>query len=220
MTEEIYSIGRAPDNKIRIDAKEVGKYHAYISVNENGVFIEDLDSLNGVYVNGFRIKEAMLNHRDKVTIAKKYDLDLSKLFKKINPELNPNDYTKEFLELKQVYDEFLQNKKKAIRLHQNKTDLQRFFIVTIPTVIFIVLAHSDWLKSVFEKSYFPIYIALTAALSCLLPFVHSENLRLIKLEREYKKKYKCPKCKMMLSHDWEIHREEKECPRCKAMWSD
>lgn len=210
------------DDKIFIHAPEVSKPHAVITIKNDEIFIKDLDSLNGVYINGFRIKEAMLNRkgRDKVVIAKKYPIDstLLKLFKKeIDRDIDPNDYKEEFLELKKVYDNYQIDKKMAIRKHQNKTNIQRFIIVTLPTVLFIIIAHK-WLA--LGDMYFPIYITLSAALACLLPFVNTENNRLQETDRMFKKKYKCPKCKLMLNQEWDVHREDRECPRCKAIWSD
>ena len=220
MTEEIYTIGRAADNRVKIDSPDVGRYHARLTVNDAGVFLEDLDSINGTYVNGFRIKEAMLNCRDQITLGKKHVVNpeyLASLFRKINPAVDPNDYKKEFLELKYIYNNYQKDKQKAMLRHQNMINWRRFAVVTIPSVLFIILAHFVWKL---DKAYFPIYITLSAALGCLLPFFNTENKRGIYLEREFRKKYRCPKCKLMLSQDWEIHREDKNCPRCNVIWSD
>ncbi|WP_280364475.1 BTAD domain-containing putative transcriptional regulator [Nocardia abscessus] len=48
-------IGRSPDNDLTLDDPKVGRYHARIVPDHEGLAIKDLGSLNGVYVNGARI---------------------------------------------------------------------------------------------------------------------------------------------------------------------
>ncbi|HEX8843098.1 MAG TPA: FHA domain-containing protein [Pyrinomonadaceae bacterium] len=49
------NIGRAPDNDIRLDGLQISNHHARISTAGGAVFIEDVGSTNGIYVNGARI---------------------------------------------------------------------------------------------------------------------------------------------------------------------
>ncbi len=49
------SIGRAPDNDIRLDGLQISNHHATVKQQGSSVFIEDAGSTNGVYVNGTRI---------------------------------------------------------------------------------------------------------------------------------------------------------------------
>lgn len=49
------SIGRAPDNDIRLDGLQISNHHARLSNVQGSVFVEDVGSTNGVYVNGARI---------------------------------------------------------------------------------------------------------------------------------------------------------------------
>ncbi len=50
-----FSIGRAPDNDIRLDGLQISNHHARLRKDGNTVFIEDAGSTNGVYINGTRI---------------------------------------------------------------------------------------------------------------------------------------------------------------------
>lgn len=50
------SIGRYEDNTIRLDERNVSRHHARLLKAPEGVFAEDLDSYNGVWVNGERIE--------------------------------------------------------------------------------------------------------------------------------------------------------------------
>ncbi|MBC7910001.1 MAG: FHA domain-containing protein, partial [Pyrinomonadaceae bacterium] len=49
------SIGRAPDNDIRLDGLQISNHHARFRQQGDTVFVEDAGSTNGVYVNGARI---------------------------------------------------------------------------------------------------------------------------------------------------------------------
>lgn len=49
------SVGRSPDNDIRVDGLLISNHHAVFSREANGVFVEDSRSTNGVYINGVRI---------------------------------------------------------------------------------------------------------------------------------------------------------------------
>lgn len=69
MTKERYTIGRLPDNDIRIDNAAVSGHHSLIINILNDSFLEDLNSTNGTYVNGKLIKKHALQHGDVVTVG-------------------------------------------------------------------------------------------------------------------------------------------------------
>ena len=69
MTKERYTIGRLPDNDVRIDNVAVSGHHALIINILNDSFLEDLNSTNGTYVNGKLIKKHALQHGDVITIG-------------------------------------------------------------------------------------------------------------------------------------------------------
>jgi chromosome segregation ATPase len=63
------TIGRTPDNDLRIDADYISRHHAVILTGNNSTVIEDLNSTNGVYVNGTRVSRRALAEGDLVTIG-------------------------------------------------------------------------------------------------------------------------------------------------------
>ncbi len=69
MTKERYTVGRLPDNDVRIDNAAVSGHHALIINILNDSFLEDLNSTNGTYVNGKLIKKHALQHGDVITIG-------------------------------------------------------------------------------------------------------------------------------------------------------
>jgi hypothetical protein len=69
MSKERYTIGRLPDNDVRIDNPAVSGHHSLIINILNDSFLEDLSSTNGTYVNGKLIKKHALQHGDVVTVG-------------------------------------------------------------------------------------------------------------------------------------------------------
>jgi pSer/pThr/pTyr-binding forkhead associated (FHA) protein len=64
------TIGRAPDNEMAIDNLAVSNYHARIYGEAGRLVIEDLNSLNGTFVNDMRVERATLRDGDLVQIGK------------------------------------------------------------------------------------------------------------------------------------------------------
>jgi len=69
MTKERYTVGRLPDNDVRIDNPAVSGHHSLIINILNDSFLEDLNSTNGTYVNGKLIKKHALQNSDVITIG-------------------------------------------------------------------------------------------------------------------------------------------------------
>ena len=69
MSKERYTIGRLPDNDIRIDNAAVSGHHALVINILNDSFLEDLNSTNGTYVNGKIVKKHALQHGDVITVG-------------------------------------------------------------------------------------------------------------------------------------------------------
>lgn len=70
LDRECLTIGRKPDNDIRIDNLAISGHHAQIITILNDSFIEDLNSTNGTYVNSKPIKKHALRDGDIITIGK------------------------------------------------------------------------------------------------------------------------------------------------------
>jgi hypothetical protein len=64
------TIGRQPDNVLRIDNPAVSGHHARIYAEAGHYVIEDCESFNGTYINGQRVNKAELKHGDNLTIGK------------------------------------------------------------------------------------------------------------------------------------------------------
>jgi len=64
------TIGRAPDNEIPIDNLAVSNYHARVYTEAGRLVVEDLNSLNGTFVNEQRVERATLRDGDAILIGK------------------------------------------------------------------------------------------------------------------------------------------------------
>jgi hypothetical protein len=70
ITKDKTSLGRRPYNDIVIDNLAVSGEHAVLQLVGNDVFLEDLNSTNGTYINGKAVKKHLLQHNDTVEIGK------------------------------------------------------------------------------------------------------------------------------------------------------
>ena len=62
-------IGRAPGCELHIDSSSVSRHHALILAGTREAIIEDLNSTNGVILNGRKVTRQVLNDGDIVTIG-------------------------------------------------------------------------------------------------------------------------------------------------------
>ncbi len=63
-------IGRSADNELVLDTKHISRYHAVLLAGPVHTSIEDLNSTNGVFVNGKRIARQVLKDGDRVTVGR------------------------------------------------------------------------------------------------------------------------------------------------------
>lgn len=64
------SIGRFESNTIRLDERNVSRHHARLAKDDTSVWAEDLDSYNGLFLNGSRVKgRSEIHHGDLIRIG-------------------------------------------------------------------------------------------------------------------------------------------------------
>jgi hypothetical protein len=62
-------IGRAMDNDVRLDARFVSRHHCQVTTEDAVSIVEDLESANGISVNGRSVKRHVLEHADQIQIG-------------------------------------------------------------------------------------------------------------------------------------------------------
>ena len=70
LTKDRTTLGRRPYNDIVIDNLAVSGEHAVLQMMASEVYLEDLNSTNGTYVNGKAVKKQLLQNNDTVEIGK------------------------------------------------------------------------------------------------------------------------------------------------------
>jgi predicted component of type VI protein secretion system len=73
LTDEVITIGRAPDNTLPIDDASVSSHHGRIEPSGTGYALVDMGSTNGTRLNGAQLKAEevhVLNPGDKIRFGK------------------------------------------------------------------------------------------------------------------------------------------------------
>ncbi|MBZ4210718.1 MAG: FHA domain-containing protein [Comamonadaceae bacterium] len=70
LTKDRTTLGRRPYNDIVIDNLAISGEHAVLQLSGSEVYLEDLNSTNGTYVNGKAAKKQMLRNGDSVEVGK------------------------------------------------------------------------------------------------------------------------------------------------------
>lgn len=70
LTKDRTTLGRRPYNDIVIDNLAISGEHAVLEMQGDKVYLEDLDSTNGTYVNGKAARKQMLQHGDVIDVGK------------------------------------------------------------------------------------------------------------------------------------------------------
>jgi pSer/pThr/pTyr-binding forkhead associated (FHA) protein len=62
-------LGRHSECDVRLPLPDVSRHHCRFTYKDGAWFVSDLHSMNGVFVNGARVAEAVLKERDTVAIG-------------------------------------------------------------------------------------------------------------------------------------------------------
>ena len=64
-----FTVGRDGENKLHIRSAAVSRFHAVLSTEQGGHYVQDMDSTNGTFLNGKPVRKAEIRPGDKITIA-------------------------------------------------------------------------------------------------------------------------------------------------------
>ncbi len=70
LNRKVMTIGRTHENDLQIRSSHISRHHARLLIGAGAVIIEDLDSTNGCYVNGRRVRKQILQNEDVLMIGK------------------------------------------------------------------------------------------------------------------------------------------------------
>ena len=66
---EALSIGRGKDANISVDSAELSRRHASLTLLESEWTVQDLQSRNGIFLNGVKVHSAVLRDGDKLQLG-------------------------------------------------------------------------------------------------------------------------------------------------------
>jgi len=69
ITQEVVNVGRKRDNDLVVDNPRVSRRHAQLRASGAKVMLFDLDSAGGTFVNGQRVRQAVLEPGDVISLA-------------------------------------------------------------------------------------------------------------------------------------------------------
>ena len=68
LEQGVFDLGRSEDCELCLEDISVSRHHARLHVSEDRIFIEDLDSGNGLWFNGRRVRTQTLVDGDEIVI--------------------------------------------------------------------------------------------------------------------------------------------------------
>ena len=71
LIREVLTLGRRESCDIRLNYPNISGVHAQMSYRNGYWYIRDMNSTNGIKVQGIRVQEKLLHPRDEVTIGKR-----------------------------------------------------------------------------------------------------------------------------------------------------
>ncbi len=146
LDEAVVSIGREATNKIRLRDPETSRRHAEIRRKDSGRVIVDLESSNGVFVNGRQIHSKKLTNGDQIQIGKTIllyasrtlDVGAQEPLVDVFQEASTSNKSRILHSLapeesRQLFDKSTENKVKAAWLEKARAHLNFMYHATLAT---------------------------------------------------------------------------------------
>ena len=217
----IFKLGRNENNNYVIDNPTVSNFHAEIHIEKDGSWtIHDMDSANGIYVNGTEVAAKKIQPDDEILLGK-YKIENSDLKEKIGEFRRNNqlDFSQEFNVIKEFYDEYNGKVSKLKSNYKLKPMLIRGGItLTMMAIILILPIKID----VMLRSTLMVIVGIIGGMAATL-MVNDAKLKnqLDILFVQYAKKICCPKCgHELINKSWLYWKERGGCPKCNCNWKD
>jgi len=199
----------------------VSRTHAKITRKSDGLYIEDMDSANGTYVNGIKIKTKKITIQDKVSLGgtNYFILDLNDVLKLL--PMSDSEFSRKVSKLQQVYENYqtesneLQTKGQESMI--TKRMMPTMLLGVLTTLVTVVAGNNLQVK---------IGIAISGGLLTVIVFlaatkwasksnkVMKENLT--RLNENFELDYVCPNCGASFrGKSWEFLKRMGKCFACQ-----
>ena len=224
-------LGRSPQNNDKVYPQPyVSSYHATITDVGNGEYeVVDLGSTNGTYINGYRIAKARISVRDEVRLATDVIVDVPSLFghspktsRSDAPyvKTNPKDFTREFAELKPIYEQYKSERRLIRKKFQQKMAIIRGAITLSP-----ILALGVWMAITEKHLGFSVMgiTILGSTIAGLFTSGITIEEQLEEMDENFRLRYVCPneKCRLQLGTQmsWNLYHTTGVCPKYGAIYN-
>ena len=202
--------------------KRVSRRHATLFWNDGTVTIEDNESANGTFVNGKRIARAKVTENYTVWLGGNnggegcYQVDMKKVFEtcQATEKKVRTDYSAEFEELKQVYNEY----KAEVAKVKNSQSIKQRAVNFIPMVLGGIAAIPNTNLGTWAR---PVFLGVGAVITLILMATnnkHDIGEDITELQIKYQSRYCCPKCGMKypFTTHWKKLEADGKCPNSKC----
>lgn len=212
-------LGRASDNDQVYPTQDISAHHAVIRRVDDKTFeVEDLNSVNGTYINGFRVKRSRFTLSDQLRLSASTPVDVAALFGKATPPPSPSpkqqlNFVREFAALREPYERYEAEKLAIQQRFQKKVLLIRGALVLGPMGLLALVDGG------------PAGAGVGMALGIVAGFFTvnmNPTKELKELEERFKPTYVCPndKCRNLHAQSWNMLYAHGVCPRCNAIYNE
>jgi len=218
-------IGREVGEKdflVEAHHKSVGRKHARIIRKPDGIYIEDLDSKYGTFVNNKEIRLKKITLADAIFLGgiDSYKLELGKVLNKM--PMSDEEFKQGFLRLKKIYDDFQAEKNKLEAKMQEDMMVKRM----LPTMVMGVILG---IVTAFVPDNLKAAVGIAGGLLTIGVFLMATKMasrgtlkmkeKLAQLKEEFELEYVCPACSATLGgKSWEYFKKQGKSPCCKREW--
>jgi len=220
---EIY-IGREvgkDDYQIDKQYTSVGRKHARIVRKPDGIYIEDLHSVNGTFVNGKSIYLKKISASDIITLGRAGScvLNLEDILKRL--PVSDRELHDRFLQLKQIYDDYIfENNRlqtKGTEVMMTKRLLPTMLSGTFTGIITLLFGYNLYMKLLIAVlgTIFTVVVFFVAT-KMVSKSAQAMRVRLNCLSEDFELNYVCPACGTSFKgRSWEFLNKTGKCPACK-----
>jgi pSer/pThr/pTyr-binding forkhead associated (FHA) protein/DNA-directed RNA polymerase subunit RPC12/RpoP len=219
-------IGREGDIVVPDAYDTVSRKHAKLTKEADGLYIEDLGSTGGTYVNDKRIQKKKISIHDKVILGTKYVLDVNDILEQI--PLSDTEFADAFRKLKEVSETYNKTKVTIQSQSQGKMMIKRSLPMALPGILMAgisLMSGSDTANGNSKTIITIVGLALSAAAMVGGSIWGAKEMgktpeKLSNLEEQFKVDYSCPDCKRPFGQTpWESLRRQGQCPYCKRKFN-
>jgi len=199
----------------------VGRKHARILRKPDGIYIEDLDSANGTFVNGKAVKLKKINKSDQIELGgvHYYVLNLENVLKLL--PVSELEFQRRFLQLKKIYDDYQAESNRLQTEGQSDMMTKRMLptmLLGTFTGIVTLLVGNDVKERLFIAVGGGIVTVLVFLMATRMAGNSTKKMRekLVQLNENFELDYICPSCGASFKgRSWEFLKKAGKCPACQ-----